>query len=540
MNDQPEKKSAIERLDIQRKTDRIWQGDEELPSSYPYILPDYRLPFPHVGTEPQLFLDNYMVEWLYDLDRVMERPTKLDDPVMRLNDYEWEGAGFTLPRAIYDADEGLFKMWYCISQDPYVKVGHLLLCYAESEDGLSWRKPLDRGGLPYGQYDRTNIVLNGADWHSVLKEPHEVDPEKRYKIVFWDTTSPHKYGLAYSADGIRATRTQVTPYRLTHNVSTFWDPAIRKYVSYGQHGHHWNYLYRVRGIGRQESEDLLRWSPRLPVLLPDGNEPPSTEYGTMAVHKAGSLYIGTLSRYDMDPAWHSSGPKGQKNNFRDYVRPHQRLVYSRDGYNWSFAANRQPWLENGPPGSFDYGYVDHFSTPVCHGGQLYFYYWAVRTRQDVFMWPNAMDIIVPPEKRREELYPQKDHWLSLPTEERRRLHSVGLATLRQDGYMRVQPQHGEGALLTRQFVFEGDRLYLNLNADFGWAQVEVLDDEMEQIAGFARAECDLIRGDSVAHEVRWQGNSDVRSLWNRPIRLKIYIADCWLYSFRFGYAAEAR
>ena len=46
MNDQPENKSATERLDIQRKTERIWQGEEEIPPSYPYILPDYQQPFP--------------------------------------------------------------------------------------------------------------------------------------------------------------------------------------------------------------------------------------------------------------------------------------------------------------------------------------------------------------------------------------------------------------------------------------------------------------------------------------------------------------
>ena len=105
--------------------------------------------------------------------------------------------------------------------------------------------------------------------------------------------------------------------------------------------------------------------------------------------------------------------------------------------------------------------------------------------------------------------------------------------------MRVQPQHGHGALLTRQFVFEGDRLYLNLVSDFGWAQVEILDDEMVPIAGFAKADSDLIRGDSVAHQASWGGSADVSRLWNRPVRLKIYLHDCWLYSFRFGYADPA-
>ena len=63
-----------------------------------------------------------------------------------------------------------------------------------------------------------------------------------------------------------------------------------------------------------------------------------------------------------------------------------------------------------------------------------------------------------------------------------------------------------------------------------------MDDEIEPMAGFARDDCDLIRGDSIAHEVGWRGDPDERSLWCRPIRLKIYLTDCWLYSFRFGYA----
>ena len=538
MTEAPEKKNPLEQLEIRQKAERIWQGEEAMPRLYPYILPDYRLPFPHIGTEPQLFLDNYMVEWFYDVERVMERPRKQDGPVLLFNDFPWEGAGAILPRAIYDREEALFKMWYCITTDPYVKSDHLVLCYAESEDGLSWRKPVDRGGVSFGSHTRTNIVLDGADWQSVLKEPHEPDPRKRYKIVFWDTSVPGQFGVAYSPDGINATRAEVTPYRLTHNVSTFYDPAIGKYVSYGQYGHHWNHLYRVRGIGRQESDDLLRWSPRLPVIMPDGNEPPSTEYGTMAVHKVGSLYIGTLGGYDTDPSWHSHGPIGQKYNFRDYVQPHQRLAYSRDGFQWSFAANRAAWLENGGPGSFDYGIADHLSTPICLDGRLYFYYWAVRHKQDTFLWANPLDLIVPPSRRNPDLYPQTEHWRNLSSTERRRLQSVGLATLRQEGYMRVQPIHDQGALLTRQFVFEGDRLYLNLNADFGWAQVEILDDEMEPVTGFARADCNLIRGDSIAHEVNWRGGLDLRSLWNRPIRLKIYISDCWLYSFRFGYDAQ--
>ncbi len=382
-----------ERVAIEEKARRIWEGKEPVPASYPYVMPDYKLAFPHVGTEPQLFVDNRMLEWLYDLERIVEKPVKHPDPIIRAGDFEWEAYGNPLPSAFYDEQEKLFKMYYCVSfgASPYNFTQ--VMCYAESADGIRFTKPTDRGGLTFRNHSKTNIVLEGVAWHTAWKEPHEADPRKRYKFVFWDSTSDKKFGVAYSADGYRAARTDVTPYRLSHNTGTFWDPAIRKYVSYGQYGHHWNYLYRVRGGGRQESDDLLRWSPRIPVLLPDGNFPPSTEFGTMVVHKTGSLYVATVSRYDMEPIWQSRGPKGMKYNIRDYVHPDQLLAYSRDGLQWSFAGNGAVWLENGPPGSLDYGYADLFSQPVRHNGKLWFYYLAARQKQTLI--PATFNQVVP-------------------------------------------------------------------------------------------------------------------------------------------------
>ena len=106
--------------------------------------------------------------------------------------------------------------------------------------------------------------------------------------------------------------------------------------------------------------------------------------------------------------------------------------------------------------------------------------------------------------------------------------------------MRLQPKYEEEALLTRQFVFEGDRLYLNLKAEYpySYARVEILDAEMEPIEGFGREDCEPVHGDSICHEVRWKKGADVSPLWNQPIRLKIHLRESWLYSYRFGYAQQ--
>ena len=85
MTEGPEKRRITERREVDQKTERVWDGSDPVPTSYPYILPDYSQPFPHIGTETQTFIDNNMVEWLYDLERIMEKPQKRAAPVMELN-----------------------------------------------------------------------------------------------------------------------------------------------------------------------------------------------------------------------------------------------------------------------------------------------------------------------------------------------------------------------------------------------------------------------------------------------------------------------
>ena len=63
----PEKKSPTEPLDLERKAADTLAGKRPYdPLSYPYFSPDYKLPFTHIGVERQLFLDNFMLEYLED------------------------------------------------------------------------------------------------------------------------------------------------------------------------------------------------------------------------------------------------------------------------------------------------------------------------------------------------------------------------------------------------------------------------------------------------------------------------------------------
>jgi len=72
--DMPEKKSPTEPLDVQRKIEDIMTGKRAIDILYPYIPPDYKIPFLHIGTEKQLFLDNFILDHMEGVQRVFPKP----------------------------------------------------------------------------------------------------------------------------------------------------------------------------------------------------------------------------------------------------------------------------------------------------------------------------------------------------------------------------------------------------------------------------------------------------------------------------------
>ncbi len=104
--------------------------------------PDYKLPFIHIGTEKQLFLDNYILGYLDNVEREVIRPQKTEKPLIEYEELPWEQYGIMgqVDGAIKDPDDGLFKMWYQQSLNGNFSNREDVLCYAESEDGIHWKK----------------------------------------------------------------------------------------------------------------------------------------------------------------------------------------------------------------------------------------------------------------------------------------------------------------------------------------------------------------------------------------------------------------
>ncbi|MEZ5433841.1 MAG: hypothetical protein R3F31_22285 [Verrucomicrobiales bacterium] len=90
-----------------------------------------------------------------------------------------------------------FRMWYLGMHETENKAGQAPgwwrpMCYAESRDGVHWTKP-ELGLVEFNGSKRNNICLIGGDlfsmtrvndFLSVLHEPEDPDPSKRYKCAF--------------------------------------------------------------------------------------------------------------------------------------------------------------------------------------------------------------------------------------------------------------------------------------------------------------------------------------------------------------------
>lgn len=540
----PERKSPTEALDIQRRMHETVAGTRAVEErSYPYFAPEYRVPFLHIGQEKQLFLDNFMLDHLYDVVREVQTPQRAATPILEVGDLPWEQHHNPIPTSvIHDADDGKFKLWYVqsLTGDPF-NTGQVL-CYAESSDGLHWQKPLYDLCLPYQEHCATNIVQSDTSAVTVVLNHDRSDPQRKFLMLYCPHAQAASRGqrvnssVAVSPDGLQWTQiSDDSTFRHHHEARILWDAEVQKWIAYSQYSHHWNFLHRKRQIGRQESSDFINWSPKEVVLSVDWepNLPPHLEFHEMSARKVGSLYIGITGEFMGEPLWQVRNG----HNWRDHAHVRLGLYVSRDGRRWQRATGPEAWVENGEAGSMDYGYVCY--TPagqMVHGGQLIIPYMAGPDKQHWFTRTPPTPIV--PE---EEFARSKRAWEEMGTAlggwpQRRR--TVGALLLREDGWARLRPSYEHGEVITRQFVFEGNALHVNADCGGGYLRVEVLDPYFKPYPGFEAASCLPITGaKSIWHEVVWQApdgeRADLRAMWDQPVRLQIELHQASIYAFQF-------
>jgi hypothetical protein len=106
---------------------------------------------------------------------------------------------------------------------------------------------------------------------------------------------------------------------------------------------------------------------------------------------------------------------------------------------------------------------------------------------------------------------------------------------RLDGFISADTPYTGGTMKTRPLVFEGNRLVLNIDTGAtGYAQVGILDEDGQPVAGFGVDDCIYINGDFIDTQVEWlDKGADLSSLAGKPVQLVIRCRGTKLYSLQF-------
>ena len=520
-----------------------------------------------IKSDPQLFIDDYIVDSNEGVHRQFHRPTRYDrNPVVQA-DMPWEqdGNGVYLygGTVIYDEEERIFKMWYRASSEKRLgspkqyqklrkqteKSGSYKALYATSKDGLDWEKiPL---GLTNYEGSKKNNILPPAEGTmeqirrpNLIKDYLDDDPNRRYKIAYMDNIDG-KWGLAkgYSADGIR--------WRMNIGEPTFfekpvapngilfgWDPQMQKFV----HFHRLTKFVRADVDGRMvvqriatvrsTSNDFERWGDTTEIIRRAPTDPynwsPAHGVDLAAILYTNNLYVGfsdTCTTHSVEDVPLSDWNTVYQGNFAEY---RTELLTSRDGNQWTRVAPHWEFMRPGLWGTWDRSLVG-LSKPIVLENEILFYY----TGSDLLM-----DLLSPS-------HPKYDLANQI-IDNKYPGYAIGLAKMRRDGFVSMDGYEPTGELTTKPVIFDGNRLVVNVRSPekafdselstsrpYGQILVELLDPEGKPIPGYSRGESDTFTGDSVRHTASWKGNQNVNNLKGHPIRIRFHLKNSALYSFQF-------
>ena len=487
-----------------------------------------------IGDRRELFVESSLIDSLTgDLDLRLHHPVARE--IVLEHDEPWEGTGSGYHSVFRDGD--LYRMYYKawhieVKDKKFITNRHpLYCCYAESDDGITWRKP-ELGIHEFEGSKANNITIISGKYGDLKADaghpavffdenPNAV-PEGKYKAVL---RSSGVAGLLVfqSADGIHWSPLSKEP--LFQGVGAFDSqnlafcvPTIGKYRAYWRafgsgvtNEKEWK-PGGERLIRTANSDDLENWTPHQDLVY---EKSPVEHLYTNQVkpyHRAPHILVGFPTRYIERGASESMSalPDTEKREARaeaneryGYAITEGLIMASRDGVN--FKRWNEAFLRPGEerPGTWHYG-------------AQYLGWHVVETKSNL---PGAANEL--------SFYATESYW-----------HGKGSAlrryTLRLDGFVSAHAGWDGGELITKPVIFEGDRLSLNFaSSAAGGIRVELQDLTGKPITGFSADDCPPQFGDSVDRTVRWKGGADLSALSGKPVRIRFLLQDADLYSYQF-------
>ncbi len=447
---------------------------------------------PHLRPGTELMVDDARIFRKENIVRRVHAASKPANLVLEAT-RPWEESRVYVYGSVHcDPVTGKFRMWYTAP-------GRVL--YAESDDGLIWRKPeLD---VVDWEGRKTNIVIPVSYGASVLVDSAEPDPEKRYKALIAEPIKRGGFAGHYSADGIHWKRygeERIFPDGSEMGHLTR-DPATGKYLAYIRPypPRHFPKNVNEKRLGAMvTSDDFVHWSPMKMTLVPDAiddawvTKPAQrTEFYAMNGFAYGNSYLGVIPLFRVTGI-HEKALKEQSR----YDGPMEgQLIASRDGVKWDRLAERDPVIPSGPV--FDQSIMNVATEPIVVRDEIWHYYTAINTTHGGPMPPKRI--------------------------------GIALAKWRLDGFVSLDAGDVEGVIETTTLPAAGVYLEINAKAAAGRVIVEVLDASGNVLDGYRAEEGEPFNDDQVRHVVRWKHRETLPT--NREYRLRFRLKNASLFSY---------
>jgi hypothetical protein len=487
-----------------------------------------------IGTRRELFIDTYLIDRLEgQAKQRLHRPIPRE--IVMVHDAPWEGTGSGYHSVFQDGKRYrmYYKAWHLQAIEGKLDSGRhpLFCCYAESDDGIHWRKP-QLGLHTFQGSTQNNIVLASgklgtlnvdAGHPAVFKDSNpNAAADATYKAIV-RSSSPNGLLPMKSPDGIHFTPMTQSPILSgqgafdSQNLA-FWDPVLGKYRAYwriftaGETGDKVWKPAGIRAIRTATSDDMIHWSQPVDLIYKDS--PPEQLYTNQIkpYFRAPHILIGFPTRY-IDRGWSVAMeelPERDHRKLRSSSVPRYGtalteglLMASRDGV--KFKRWNEAFLRPG---------IERSGT--WHYGHQYIAWHVVETKSALADAPNELS-----------LYAVESYWTGEGSALRR-------YTLRLDGFVSLNAPMSGGEVITKRLKFSGSQLTMNFaTSAAGSVRVEIQDAAGKPIEGFSLADCHDHFGDTVDRAVQWKNGPDMGQLVGQSIRLRFVLKDADLYSFQW-------
>lgn len=487
-----------------------------------------------IGTRRELFLDKLLIDkFLGKAERRLHHPEPKE--VVIVHNEPWEGntSGY---HSVFK-DGNIFRMYYRGSQinltkEKLIDTHPFYICYAESTDGIHWKKPeLDLYEFNGSQKNNIilasgtigNIQLNMGDNASMFKDENPAaSSDARYKAIVC-SAKPKGLFAFKSSDGIHwlpmTKKPIITAGAFDSQNIAFWDSINNEYRAY------WRYFKSgtsestlttggIRAVRTAVSKDFIHWTQIKDISYSDSQAIQLYTNQVKPYFRAPQILIGIPTRY-IEKGWSPSMRALPDREHRKLRSSHSlrygtaltdaMLMTSRNGTEferWEESFLR-PGIER--EGTWNYG-------------QQYVAWGIAETKSELNGAQNELSF-----------YATENSWTSeAPTSDLRRY------TLRLDGFVSGQAPMSGGEIVTKPLKYKGDILSLNFSTSVaGEILVEMQDENGKPLEGFELKDCYPVFGDTTERTVIWKNGSDVSKFAGREVRLRFVLKDADLYSFQF-------